>query len=71
MRAASPTCCLTSCECALFAIACGYEDADDLDWLRPDPAFKLACGRPPDTGDDLCSPPTVSRRENPPSFCVI
>ena len=33
----------------IFAIACGYEDADDLDRLRFDPAFKLACGRLPDT----------------------
>jgi hypothetical protein len=24
----------------IFAIACGYEDADDLDRLRLDPAFK-------------------------------
>ena len=30
----------------ILAIACGYEDADDLDALRVDPAFKLACGRP-------------------------
>src|SRR6266478_1250258 len=29
----------------MFAICCGYEDADDLDHLRSDPAFKLACGR--------------------------
>jgi hypothetical protein len=29
----------------IFAIACGDEDADDLDWLRSDPAFRLACGR--------------------------
>jgi Transposase DDE domain group 1 len=43
----------------IFAIACGYEDADDLDWLRPDPAFKLACSRLPDTGRDLCSQPTI------------
>ena len=28
----------------MFAIACGYEDCDDLDALRFDPAFKLACG---------------------------
>src|SRR5829696_5284814 len=28
----------------ILAIACGYEDADDLDSLRTDPAFKLACG---------------------------
>ena len=33
----------------ILAIACGYEDADDLDHLRKDPAFKLACGRLPDT----------------------
>jgi Transposase DDE domain group 1 len=41
-----------------FAICCGYEDADDLDVLRCDPAFKLACGRLPDSGRDLCSQPT-------------
>src|SRR5439155_1613774 len=52
----------------IFAIACGYEDADDLDRLRLDPAFKLACGRLPDSGVDLCSQPTVSRWENAPSF---
>ena len=45
----------------IFAIACGYEDADDLDRLRFDPALKLACGRLPDSGRDLCSQPTVSR----------
>ena len=33
----------------IFAIACGYEDGNDLDHLRSDPAFKLACGRLPDT----------------------
>src|SRR5437764_7798989 len=32
----------------MLAIACGYEDG-----------FKLACGRLPDTGDDLCSQPTM------------
>jgi hypothetical protein len=48
----------------MFAICCGYEDADDLDHLRSDPAFKLACGRLPDTGRDLCSQPTLSRLEN-------
>ena len=51
-----------------FAIACGYEDADDLDSLRTDPAFKLACGRLPETGADLCSQPTLSRLENAPSL---
>jgi hypothetical protein len=52
----------------MLAIACGWEDADDLDRLRTDPAFKLACGRLPDTGDDLCSQPTVSRWENAPGL---
>jgi hypothetical protein len=52
----------------ILAIACGYEDANDLDHLRRDPALKLACGRLPDSGDDLCSQPTVSRTENTPSL---
>src|SRR6266480_4155807 len=52
----------------IFAIACGYEDADDLDRLRCDPAFKLACGRLPDSGADLCSQPTISRWENAPAL---
>src|ERR1700723_2502580 len=51
----------------ILAIACGYADANDLDDLRTDPAFKLACGRLPDSGDDLCSQPTVSRWENAPT----
>ena len=52
----------------MLAIACGYEDADDIDHLRTDPGFKLACGRLPDTGRDLCSQPTISRWENMPSL---
>ena len=51
----------------ILAIACGYEDADDLDHLRTDPGFKPACGRLPDSGNDLCSQPTMSRWENMPS----
>ena len=33
----------------VLAIACGYEDADDLDALRDDPGFRLAVAprRPP------------------------
>ncbi len=31
----------------MLAIACGYEDGDDLDHLRTDSGFKLACGRLP------------------------
>ena len=52
----------------MLAIACGYEDADDLDHLRTDPALKLACGRLPDSGRNLPSQPTVSRWENAPSL---
>src|SRR5215208_5178108 len=55
----------------IFAIACGYEDADDLDRLRFDPAFKLACGRLPDSGRNLCSQPTVSRFENAPDLRAL
>lgn len=55
----------------ILAIACGYEDADDLDHLRSDPGLKLACGRLPDTGRDLCSQPTVSRWENAPTLREI
>ena len=52
----------------MFAIACGHEDCNDLDVLRFDPAFKLACGRLPETGGDLASQPTLSRLENAPSW---
>jgi hypothetical protein len=55
----------------VLAIACGYEDANDLDRLRTDPAFKLSCGRLPDSGDDLCSQPTVSRLENTPDLKTV
>ena len=52
----------------VFAIACGYPDGNDLDDLRTDPAFKMACGRLPDSGADLASQPTISRLENAPDL---
>jgi hypothetical protein len=55
----------------VLAIACGYPDADDLDDLRRDPAFKLACGRLPESGDDLHSQPTMSRWENAPDLRTL
>ena len=48
----------------IFQIACGYEDANDCNSLRADPAFKMACDRLPISGDDLASQPTMSRLEN-------
>ena len=49
------------------AIACGYEDAIDLDRLRHDPLMKVAVGRCPITGAPLASQSTISRLENAPS----
>lgn len=45
----------------MLAIACGYEDADDLDSLRHDPGFKLALGKLPGGVIGLASQPTMSR----------
>lgn len=55
----------------MFAIAAGYEDADDCDSLRDDPVFKMAVGRCPESGDALCSQPTMSRLENTPKRIAI
>ena len=51
----------------VFGICCGYEDAIDHDWLRHDPALKMAAGRCPETGAPLASQSTISRFENAPS----
>ena len=48
----------------MMAIAAGYEDADDLDALRHDPALMIACNRAPEGGHDIPSQPTISRLEN-------
>lgn len=48
----------------VFQIACGYEDGNDSNSLRIDPALKMALGRLPETGLDLASQPTFSRLEN-------
>ena len=44
----------------ILAIGAGYEDADDLDALRHDPAFKMAVGRTPGARLRLASQPTMS-----------
>jgi hypothetical protein len=51
----------------VLAIACGHEDAIDLDRLRHDPLMKVAVGRCPITGAPLASQSTISRLENSPS----
>src|SRR6201996_586872 len=52
-------------------IAAGYPDGNDCDALRCDPAFKMAVGRLPDSGKDLCSQPTISRLENLPGATAL
>lgn len=54
-----------------LAIAAGYPDANDCDLLRRDPAFKMAVGRLPETGADLCSQPTMTRLENLPGTIAL
>jgi hypothetical protein len=48
------------------AIACGHEDAVDLDRLRHDPLMKVAVGRCPQSGAALASQSTISHLENAP-----
>jgi hypothetical protein len=48
----------------LYAIACGYPDANDAGRLGTDPIQKMLCGRDPVKGEDLASQPTLSRFEN-------
>lgn len=39
--------------------------------MREDPAFKMAVGRAPESGDPLCSQPTMSRLENAPTWRAL
>jgi hypothetical protein len=55
----------------VLLIAAGYPDANDCDALRLDPGFKMAVGRLPESGQDLCSPPTMSRLENLPAATAL
>jgi Transposase DDE domain group 1 len=50
----------------IFQITCGYEDANDCNPLRHDPALKAACGRLPISDEPLASQPSMSRFENRP-----
>ncbi len=49
----------------LYQIIAGYEDANDADRLRHDPAFQLLADQP--LGEALGSQPTLSRWENSPA----
>ncbi|HEX8882220.1 MAG TPA: IS1380 family transposase [Candidatus Acidoferrum sp.] len=51
----------------IMAIACGYEDGNDVARLASDPVHKLLAGRDPVQGEDLASQPTLSRFENTPN----
>jgi hypothetical protein len=55
----------------VLLIAAGYPDANDCDALRSDPAFKMALGRAPESGADLCSQPTMCRLENLPTISAL
>jgi hypothetical protein len=55
----------------MLLIAAGYPDANDCNTLRSDPAFKIAVGRPPESGEDLCSQPTMCRLENLPTITAL
>jgi hypothetical protein len=55
----------------VLLIAAGYPDANDCDALRSDPAFKMALGRAPESGADLCSQPTMCRFENLPTITAL
>jgi hypothetical protein len=52
----------------IYAICQNYEDANDLNTLRHDPALKTVCNSLPKTGEALASQPTISRFENMPGI---
>jgi Transposase DDE domain group 1 len=47
----------------IFQICCGWEDANDADFLRSDPALQAALGKVPGERSLLASQPTISRLE--------
>jgi hypothetical protein len=48
----------------VIAIALGYEDLNDHQTLRTDPALQVSAGQTPDPEVTLASPPTLCRLEN-------
>jgi hypothetical protein len=55
----------------VLLIAADYPDANDCDTLRSDAAFKMAVGRAPESGRNLCSQPTMCRLENLPTITAL
>ena len=60
-------CCAPAC----WRLAAVIPMATTLTGCASITAFKLACGRLPDSGGDLCSQPTISRWENAPTLREI
>ena len=48
----------------VLQIIAGYEDGNDCNTLRNDPAFKIGCHKTPETDDALASQPTMCRFEH-------
>ena len=48
-------------------IAAGYADENDCDALPTAPALQMAVGRLLESGEDLCSQPTMCQLENLPA----
>jgi hypothetical protein len=48
----------------IIALAAGYEDLNDHQTLRTDPALQVAVGKAPEEEAKLASPPTLCRLEN-------
>jgi len=48
----------------IFSLALGYEDLNDQQTLRDDPALQVAAQKAPDPDDPLASPSTLCRLEN-------
>ena len=48
----------------IFSMALGYEDTNDANTLRSDPALEAISGRLPESSSDLASQPTLCRFEN-------
>ena len=48
----------------IFSLALGYEDVNDQQTLRDDPALQVAAEKPADEESPLASPSTLNRLEN-------